>query len=311
MSTDIQNQGWISKCPPHWQPYLILARVDRPIGIWLLLLPALWAIALAVTQFGRPTAGFIFWSLWITALFTLGAIFMRSAGCIINDLWDRDLDAGVERTRQRPLASGEIPIGRAVIFLGALLLGGFCVLILLNPATILLGLLTIPLIIIYPLMKRVTFWPQAVLGLTFNFGALMGWTAITGALSPPALFLYSAGFFWTMGYDTIYAHMDKEDDILIGVKSTALKFGAQSKYWVVGFYTATGIFLTLALISATKTPLSGLFLLPTALYFFKLLRQWDMNDTQSALHIFRANRNAGLLILAGLFLGGLAGNFLS
>lgn len=298
MSGDIRAEGWIARLPPGWRPYAVLARLDRPAGIWLLLLPALWAIALAATELHR----FSFMPLRVAMLFAAGAVIMRAAGCVINDLWDRDIDARVGRTKARPLASGALSVAQALGFLCALLLGGFCILLLLNGATILLGLLVIPLIVIYPLMKRVTFWPQAVLGLTFNFGALMGWSAVTGQLALPALLLYAAGVFWTLGYDTVYAHQDREDDALAGVKSTALKFGAGSKKWVAGFYGAFWLFFALALAAAQ----AGVFAYPAlavlAGHLFWQLRLWDPEEPESALRVFRSNRDAGLIALSAAML---------
>lgn len=297
MTTDIQDQGWIAKLPPHWRPYAILARLDRPVGIWLLLLPGLWAVALAMTQ-----REWSFLPFWIAILFTIGAAVMRAAGCVINDLWDRGLDAKVGRTKTRPLASGEISTGQALAFLFGLLMAGFCILLMLNGTTILLGTLTIPLIIAYPLTKRITFWPQAVLGLTFNFGALMGWSAIAGYLAPPALLLYAAGIFWTLGYDTVYAHQDREDDALVGIKSTALKFGERSKIWVTGFYAAFWICIALAMLAASVSVYAYLGLIPLAAHLAWQLKNWNPDDPESALKTFRANRDTGLLALAAIIL---------
>ena len=198
---------WIDRIPDRLRPFAVLARWDRPIGTWLLLWPCWWAVALAP---GWP-------DLKLLALFAIGAVAMRGAGCVINDLADRDLDARVERTRHRPLASGRLTTGEALAFLALQLLVGLLVLLSFNRFTILLGLASLPLVIVYPLMKRVTWWPQAFLGVTFNWGALVGWSAVTGDLAAPALTLYVAGFLWTLGYDTIYAHQDKADDAVIGV----------------------------------------------------------------------------------------------
>ena len=214
------------------QPYALLMRLDRPIGWWLLLLPGWWAIVLA--SGGVMNMNIKSWALM--AAFLIGAVVMRGAGCVVNDIWDRDLDKMVERTRERPLASGAVSVKQAAAFLSLLLMIGAAILLSMNMLTIMLGLLSLPLIALYPAMKRITYWPQLFLGLTFNFGALMGWAAVTGELSAAPLFLYLGGIFWTIGYDTIYAHQDKEDDALAGIKSTALKFGNRSKLWVSGFY---------------------------------------------------------------------------
>ncbi|MCB1651190.1 MAG: 4-hydroxybenzoate octaprenyltransferase [Alphaproteobacteria bacterium] len=305
-----QNTVWQTLLPEALHPYILLARLDRPIGIWLLLLPGLWSIALASPALTKQT-------LWIAALFTLGAIVMRAAGCVINDLWDKNLDAQVERTRQRPLAAGTLTPRQAIIFLGILLFTGLLILLQMNILTIALGILSLPLIIVYPLMKRITWWPQAFLGLTFNFGSLMGWSAITGHIELPAILLYIGGIFWTLGYDTIYAHQDKEDDALAGIKSTALKFGPRSKLYVSLFYAAAFSCFIAALLTATAPlgattapienvalpvknipPLKlGGILLPLGYGLWKIT-QWQPDNPDSSLHTFKSSRNLGLIILA-------------
>ncbi|HRQ61807.1 MAG TPA: 4-hydroxybenzoate octaprenyltransferase, partial [Alphaproteobacteria bacterium] len=227
-----------------YKPYMDLARLDRPIGWFLLLIPGWWAIALA----GGGFAGMGFWDYYVAFLFLIGAIVMRAAGCAVNDIWDRNFDAQVERTRSRPLADGTLTVPQAIVFTGALLLIGFAILIQLGGTAIVLGFLSLPLIFVYPLMKRITFWPQAFLGITFNMGALIGWAAITGFVEFSAMLLYLAGLFWTLGYDTIYAHQDKEDDALAGIKSTALLLGDQSKLFIGGFYLTSWVLLMLALV---------------------------------------------------------------
>ena len=300
MFTDLQKWDWIEKVPEKFHPYIYLARLDRPIGVWLLLLPAWWGILFASSQLG----GLTFKVFSLLVLFILGAVAMRAAGCVINDLWDRKLDAQVERTSLRPLASGDLAVAQALVFLAILLMVGFCVLLLMNGTTILLGLLTIPLIVIYPFMKRITFWPQAVLGLTFNFGALMGWTAVMDAMSFQAVLLYIGACFWTLGYDTIYAHQDKEDDALIGVKSTALKFGEDSKKWVSGFYAVmlVCIAVAFALSAVNLLALPGLALV--AAHLFWQIGRWDMDDPASSLEVFKSNRDIGFLVLGVIFLSG-------
>jgi len=293
--TDIRFNGWVEKVPEKWRPFVHLARLDRPIGIWLLLLPGLWSIALA--------GGLAYVPLMV--LFAIGAVVMRGAGCVINDLWDRDLDGSVERTSGRPLPSGRVSMKHAFLFLLGLLVVGLLVLLQMNGMTIVLGFASLPLVILYPLMKRWTYWPQVFLGLTFNFGALMGWSAVTEELSWAALLLYVGGICWTIGYDTIYAHQDKEDDALIGVKSTALKFGEKSKRMVGGFYAlaalsfgaavyASGADLVLALVVLA---LSG------ALLAWQV-KGWVMDDQASCLKAFKANRNFGLTLLAALLMAG-------
>ncbi|MEZ5814560.1 MAG: 4-hydroxybenzoate octaprenyltransferase [Alphaproteobacteria bacterium] len=301
MFTDLQKRHWIEQLPQRFHPYVYLARLDRPIGVWLLLLPGWWGLMLASSQL----SGLSFRIFFLFVLFALGAVVMRAAGCVINDLWDRRLDAQVERTCMRPLASGTVSVVQAIVFLAVLLCTGFCILILMNGVTILLGLLSLPLIAIYPFMKRITFWPQAVLGLVFNFGALMGWSAVMGGLSMQALFLYVGACFWTLGYDTVYAHQDKEDDALIGVKSTALKFGVDSKKWVSGFYAGMLVCLALAfaLSSVNLLALPGLALV--AAHLFWQIGRWDIDDPASCLKVFRSNRDLGLLVLAVIFLSGL------
>ena len=280
------------------RPYAYLMRLDRPIGIWLLLLPGFWSITLAsggISNFGSHK-----WR--IIALFILGAIIMRGAGCVVNDLWDRDLDKMVERTKNRPLASGAVSTKKGIAFLATLLLIGLVILLQFNITTIILGIITLPLIMSYPLMKRFTWWPQAFLGLTFNFGALMGYSAITGNISAPALLLYLGGIFWTLGYDTIYAHQDKEDDIMAGIKSTALKFGENSKIWIAGFYALSITSILGAYITAGNTYSTSVFILIPIAHFAWQIWIWNPNNQSSSLSIFKSNQITGLLILLMLSL---------
>ena len=238
----------------------------------------------------------------VLGLFFVGAVIMRAAGCVINDLWDRDIDRQIERTRQRPIACGDISVRAGIIFLIALLFGGLLILAQMNFVTVLLGLISVPLIGLYPLMKRWTWWPQAFLGLTFNFGALMGWSAITGALGLPAILLYVSGVLWTLGYDTIYAHQDMEDDMMAGIKSTALKFGAASHVWVSGFYSLSWACLAAAILLSGAPIYSIVFLVPAAAHLFFQLKSWSVEDAPSALRTFKSNRDYGFLVLAGLAL---------
>jgi len=222
-ASDIPPQSWIDRVPGEGlRPYLRLARLDRPIGTWLLLLPCWWATAMAAPGWPDP---------WFLGLFAVGALVMRGAGCTVNDIADREFDKKVARTAGRPIASGQVSVAQALAFLALQLGIGLAVLLQFNGYTVILGVSSLALVAIYPFAKRVTYWPQFVLGLTFNWGALVGWAAVTGGLEAPAVLLYAAGILWTMGYDTIYAHQDKEDDVLIGVKSTALKFGAATGSW--------------------------------------------------------------------------------
>ncbi len=294
--TDIKTEGWISKLPAFWQPYALLMRLDRPIGWWLLLLPGWWGILLGA----NGVQGMILSDIRLLVLFLIGAIIMRGAGCIINDLWDRDLDKQVERTKMRPLASGQVSVFGAVIFLSYLIFTAFIILLMTSYITIVLGVLSLFFVAVYPLMKRITWWPQAFLGLTFNFGALMGWSASTHDLRVEALVLYAAGFFWTLGYDTIYAHQDKDDDEIIGIKSTALLFGKRSKFWVGLFYIITVMLLAFSFFLADSGLITFILLVLPAIHFYHQLRDWDMDDPENSLLIFKSNRNFGLFVLLAI-----------
>ncbi len=286
--TDIRGGSWVDRyLPATARPYARLARWDRPIGWWLLLLPCWWATALAAPQ--RPDPGLL-------ALFWFGAVVMRGAGCTLNDIIDRDIDAAVERTRVRPIPSGQVTVFQALLFMVAQLALGAVVLFSLRPQVIGLGFAVLVLIATYPFMKRITFWPQLFLGLNFNWGALIGWVAVTGHLAFPAFCLYLAGVAWTLGYDTIYAHQDKADDVRIGVKSTALRFGEASKRWVGGFYAVTVAGLALALLAVQANRIATLPLILVAAHFVWQLVAWRMDDPADCLAKFKSNRNAGLLI---------------
>ncbi len=292
--TDIKRLVWIERrLPASFRPYAYLMRIDRPIGAWLLLLPSLWGIMLA----SGGLYGFNLVTFCVIALFCIGSVIMRGAGCVVNDLWDRDLDKMVERTKTRPLACGAVSPKKALMFLATLLLIGLAILLQFNWTTVILGCFSIPLIISYPLMKRITWWPQLFLGLTFNFGALMGWSAITGNLHMAPALLYLGAMCWTIGYDTIYAHQDKEDDALIGVKSTALFFGEYSKRWVFGFYAASITLIVLACISARGFGLELTLLTLPALHLAWQIKNWEPDDPSSSLAIFKANKVSGLLML--------------
>lgn len=282
-----------SKTPASWHPYLTLARVDRPTGTWLLLLPCLWALVLS----DNSVLGI---NPFLLAVFTLGAFLLRSAGCVINDLWDHRLDSGVARTQGRPLPSGQITRVQAIVFLFALLAVGFCLLITLEPLAIWMGIASLPLVITYPLMKRITWWPQFFLGLTFNWGALMGWAASTGSIAPAAVMLYIGGICWTLAYDTIYAHQDKEDDMRVGIKSTALRFGDNSKTFVQYFLIAAIVCFVLAKYLAGATILTGLLILPIAGHALWQMKVWQPDSADSSLRMFRANTVFGLLVLVML-----------
>jgi 4-hydroxybenzoate polyprenyltransferase len=283
----------IEKLPAAARPYALLMRLDRPIGWWLLLLPSWWAIMLG----GGGVKNLSAHGWYMIFLFFMGAIVMRGAGCVINDLWDRDLDARVERTASRPLASGAVTPWQAALLLAGLLFVGLFVLVQTSSLAFWLGLLSMAFVVSYPYMKRITWWPQAFLGVTFNFGVLIGYAAITGTLSFSCVLMYVGAFFWTLAYDTIYAHQDREDDMMVGIKSTALLFGARSKKWVGVFYALCWGCLFLSLFIAGGSALSlGLMILP-GLHMVLQILLWNVDSQASALRWFKSNRDCGLLFL--------------
>jgi len=290
--TDIRSGDWVDRCTPAaWRPYLRLARLDRPIGTWLLLLPGWWGVALAARG----------WPDWrLMALFGIGAVAMRGAGCTLNDIADRDFDARVARTRIRPIASGAISIKQAIAFMALELAVGAAVLLSFNRTAILLGLLVLVLIATYPFMKRITYWPQFFLGLNFNWGALLGWAAVRGDLQWPAALLYAGGICWTLGYDTIYAHQDKDDDALIGIKSSALALGSRTRPFLFVFYVgAAALWAASGVLAANAWP----FWLGLALATAQLLWQAsavDTEDSADCLAKFRSNRIVGWALLLGI-----------
>jgi 4-hydroxybenzoate polyprenyltransferase len=276
-------------------PYLRLARVDRPIGFFLLALPCFWSVALAGRSLGEPYP-----DPWLLFLFAAGAIVMRAAGCTYNDLIDRDIDAKVARTRSRPLPSGLVTPRAATIFMFALCLVGLVVLLSFNGTTIWLGLGVIPIVGLYPFIKRVSHWPQAVLGLAFNWGALLGWTAVLGRLDWAAVVLYAGAILWTVGYDTIYAHQDREDDDLIGLKSTALRFGRATKSWLALLYGSAWLAIAAAGIMAHA---GTAFLLGMAAAGAQLAWQvatLDIDDPENCLKRFRSNRDFGVIVFGAI-----------
>ncbi|MDC0987184.1 4-hydroxybenzoate octaprenyltransferase [Alphaproteobacteria bacterium] len=297
-ASDSPPDHWIDHIlPPYFRPYARLARIDRPIGTWLLLLPCWWGSALATaTEMQGP-------NLWHFMLFSIGAIVMRSAGCTWNDILDRNYDGLVARTATRPIPSGAVSVRQAVVFLILQLLSGLAVLSTFNPMTIAVGTASLILIAIYPLMKRITYWPQAFLGLTFNWGALIGWTAITGSLDAPALWLYAAGIAWTLGYDTIYAHQDKEDDALIGVKSSALKLGANTRPWLFIFYATTVALLSVAGWFAGLSLRFYMALTLAAAHLVWQASKVNIDDPADCLATFKSNRVFGLILLCGVIAG--------
>ena len=288
--------SWVDRYPPaRLRPYLKLWRADKPIGVWLLLWPCWWSLALAAAG-GWPEARLL-------ALFALGSLVLRGAGCTFNDIVDRDIDARVARTRDRPLASGALSLVQALAFMGLLLVIGLIILLQLNSAAIALGAASLPLILAYPFMKRITYWPQAFLGLTFNWGALLGWTAATGSLAWPAAALYAACIAWTLGYDTIYAHQDKEHDMLVGVKSSALRLGERTRPWLFVFYGVTVALLGLA---GALAGLAWPFYLGLAAAAAQLAWQAgkvDIDNPDDCLAKFTSNNWLGAIIFAAIVAG--------
>ena len=289
---DAQTENWVDRHAPAWaRPYLRLARADRPIGFYLLALPCFWSVGLAGihTDAAYPDPVLL-------VLFAIGAIAMRGAGCTYNDIVDREIDAQVARTRSRPLPSGQIALRSAVIFMLALCLVGLAVLLSLNSFSIWLGFAVVPIVALYPFVKRISHWPQAVLGLAFNWGALMGWAAVTGRLDWAPVALYVGAVAWTIGYDTIYAHQDREDDALIGMKSTALRFGPETRSWLTGFYGITAVAMGIA---GWLSGAGWLFFAGLAVACGHLLWQiatLDIDDADNCLARFKSNRDFGLIV---------------
>jgi 4-hydroxybenzoate polyprenyltransferase len=290
--------NWVDTTAPDWlKPYLRLTRLDRPIGWWLLLLPCWWSSALAAVadrNWGPDP--------WHVLLFLVGAIVMRGAGCTWNDLVDRDIDAQVERTRSRPIPSRQISVRAAIVFLIAQALVGLLVLVQFNRFAIAVGLASLAVVAIYPFMKRITFWPQIFLGLAFSWGALLGWAAARGRLELPAFLLYAGSIAWVVHYDTIYAHQDKEDDALVGLKSTALLFGSRTKPALALFAGVAVVLIGLAGLAARAGPLFVFGLAAFAMHLAWQIARIEIDNPDSCLRMFRANRDAGLILFAGLVL---------
>jgi 4-hydroxybenzoate polyprenyltransferase len=304
---DAPGRNWVDRFAPAWlRPFARLSRWDRPIGTWLLLLPCWWGLALAAAA--DPAAGGP-GSLWLIPAFAAGAILMRGAGCTWNDFTDRRIDGQVERTRSRPLPSGQVTPRGALIWMVIQALAAFCILLAFNRFSILLGILALGPVLIYPFAKRFTWWPQVFLGIAFNWGALMGWSALTGSLAAAPLLLYAGGLAWTLFYDTIYAHQDREDDALVGIRSTARLFGGATERWLFAFLVASVLLMGLAVISAlgpTQRPLALLTAL-TGCWAFGWhlawqLRRLDIDNPENCLRLFRSNRDAGLIATAALTL---------
>ena len=300
----IQDERVADALPGHWadqllprfaRPYARLMRLERPIGWWLLLLPCWWGLALGQIGLGGGLP-----NLWYGLLFLVGAIVMRGAGCTLNDIADRNFDGKVERTRLRPIPSGQVSLGQAMAFLILLCLAGLVILLQFNTFTVMLGIASLLVVAVYPFMKRVTYWPQAVLGLAFNWGALVGWSALHGALGLAPLLLYAGGICWTLAYDTIYAHQDKDDDILIGVKSTALMFGDRTMHWISLFFLGALVLIDAAIWVAGGTLIAHLGVAAAAMQAAWQLARFDAANSSRCLELFRSNRIFGLIITLAL-----------
>ncbi|RAI37920.1 4-hydroxybenzoate octaprenyltransferase [Rhodoplanes roseus] len=290
--------NWVDRnAPSAVKPYLRLSRFDRPIGAWLLLLPCWWSAGLAAVAAGQPLP-----NVWHLVLFFIGAFVMRGAGCTWNDIADHDIDKKVERTRLRPIASGAVTLSQALAYAILQSLVGFLVLVQFNGFAVATGIASLGIVALYPFMKRVTYWPQIVLGLAFSWGALMGWAATFGRLDVAPVLLYLGSIAWVIGYDTIYAHQDRADDLFAGIKSTALLFGERTKTMLMLFYGAAIVLIGAAGILAGGGVAFGLGLAAFAAHLAWQIVRLDISDTALCLTLFRSNRDAGLLLFAGLVL---------
>ena len=302
---DAVHANWVTHMPPPLRPWLQLMRLDRPVGTWLLLWPCIFGLLLGAAAEERR---FLEWrDYYYVILFAVGALVMRGAGCAFNDIIDRDIDAQVARTRGRPIPSGAITPKQARILLAGLCLVGLIILLQFNWFAVALGAASLLLVAAYPFMKRITWWPQAWLGLTFNWGALLGFAAQTGRLDVGVAMLYAGLVFWTLGYDTIYAHQDKDDDELIGVKSTARLFGADSRKWILRFYA---IAVTLILAAGFTEHAGWRFafvMLAAGAHMLWQVRQLNINNPESCLAVFRSNRDTGALIALAFLLASVFG----
>jgi 4-hydroxybenzoate polyprenyltransferase len=289
--------NWVdSLAPAYSRPYLRLARLDRPIGSWLLLMPCWWSVGLAGMHQDR------FPSVWHIVLFFIGAFAMRGAGCTWNDLVDRDLDEKVERTRSRPIPSKQVTIAQATLFMLAQALVGLLVLIQFNRFTVITGFASLLVVVVYPFMKRITYWPQIFLGLAFSWGALMGWPAAFGRLDWQPLVLYVGSICWVIGYDTIYAHQDREDDLLVGIKSTALLFGERTPTMLASFYIAAVVLISAAGLMAGGGLIFTLGLIAFAAHLAWQVTRLDIDDPAHCLVLFKSNRDAGLILFGAMLL---------
>ena len=289
--------NWVDGFAPEWsRPYLRLARLDRPIGSWLLLLPCWWSVGLAAVHANAEV------NVRHTVLFFIGAFAMRGAGCTWNDIVDRDLDRRVERTLSRPIPSGQVTVAAATGFLVLQALVGLVVLLQFNDFTHYVGFASLGIVAIYPFMKRITYWPQIVLGLAFSWGALMGWPALFARLDPPAILLYAGAIAWVIGYDTIYAHQDRDDDALIGIKSTALLFRERTKPMLAICYVLAVVLIAIAGWSAGAGVIFALGLAAFAAHLAWQIIRLDIDDPENCLAVFKSNRDAGLILFAALAL---------
>ena len=302
---DAVHANWVTHMPPPLRPWLQLMRLDRPVGTWLLLWPCIFGLLLGAAAEERR---FLEWrDYYYVILFAVGALVMRGAGCAFNDIIDRDIDAQVARTRGRPIPSGAITPKQARMLLAGLCLVGLIILLQFNWFAVALGAASLLLVAAYPFMKRITWWPQAWLGLTFNWGALLGFAAQTGRLDVGVAMLYAGLVFWTLGYDTIYAHQDKDDDELIGVKSTARLFGADSRKWILRFYAiAFTLILAAGFTEHAGWPFAFVMLAAGAHMLWQV-RQLNINNPESCLAVFRSNRDTGALIALAFLLASVFG----
>ena len=293
--TDIEAEGWVARLPAAWRPYALLARLDRPIGFFLLFLPGLWGVLAG--RAGRSDTVFLI------LLFAAGSLAMRAAGCVVNDLWDRDIDRMVARTAGRPLASGALRPRHALLFLFFLLLAGLLILLQLNPLAQALGVFSLFLVGLYPLAKRVTWWPQLVMGFTFGFGAPLGYAAAAGRIDAVWCALYGAAILWDLGFDTIYAHQDREDDALIGLKSTARLFGESSSVFLAACYSGTILLLALAGFLAEFSPVFYLALALPAWLLAMQVKRLNIHDAAGCLALFKSNRETGMAVALAILIG--------
>ena len=293
---DSERRGFIGALPRPLRPYASLMRLDRPIGTWLLYWPCAWSVALAGVA-GR-------WDLFLWL--ALGAFAMRSAGCVYNDIVDRDLDKSVERTRLRPLASGRVPLASAWLLIGLLCLLGFIILLQLKWVAAVVALISLAPVAAYPFMKRITWWPQAWLGIVFSWGALVGWPAVTGQLSPTIFLMWFGSIAWVVGYDTLYAIQDKEDDALVGVKSSALRLGRKAPLGIGIFYLIAVTLWGAAIWTVRPEALALLALAPAMIHLASQALRADPDNGDLALRLFRSNRMCGLLVFLGMLAVGLS-----